>query len=221
MASEVEICNIALSHLGDSATVSSIDPPEGSAQAEHCKTFYPIARDALLELYDWKFASRRSTMAAIATHTTAWDYVYAPPADMLKARDLIPDDTTDDNIISYVSTSAYATEVYRRTSEVVVPYDMETLSNGDEVIMTDLLDAIVRYTVRITDSTKFTPLFVLSLSHYLASLLAGPIIKGEPGAQQAKQSEAMAIAMVETAFASDKSQERLNPAHIPSWLNDR
>ena len=40
MASEVEICNLALARLGDAATVVSIDPPEGSAQAEHCAMFY-------------------------------------------------------------------------------------------------------------------------------------------------------------------------------------
>ena len=63
MASEVEICNLALSHLGDTATVASSDPPEGSAQAEHCARFYPIARDALLEMQNWKFATRRATLA--------------------------------------------------------------------------------------------------------------------------------------------------------------
>ena len=48
MASAVDICNLALSHLGDTATVASLDPPEGSAQAEHCARFYPVARDALV-----------------------------------------------------------------------------------------------------------------------------------------------------------------------------
>ena len=60
MASEVDICNLALGHLGDNATVSSISPPEGSAQAEHCARFYPIARDALLEMHNWNFAMRLS-----------------------------------------------------------------------------------------------------------------------------------------------------------------
>lgn len=51
MASEVDICNLALARLGDNATVASIDPPEGSAQAEHCARFYAIARDSLLEMH--------------------------------------------------------------------------------------------------------------------------------------------------------------------------
>ena len=46
MFSVVEICNLALSHLGDRATVVSIDPPEGSAQAEHCKTYWPLCDEA-------------------------------------------------------------------------------------------------------------------------------------------------------------------------------
>ena len=38
MSSVVDICNIALSRLGDRATVTSIDPPEGSAQALYKRT---------------------------------------------------------------------------------------------------------------------------------------------------------------------------------------
>ena len=60
MASEVDICNLALSHLGDTATIASLDPPEGSAQAEHCARFYPIARDSLLEMHAWGFATSRA-----------------------------------------------------------------------------------------------------------------------------------------------------------------
>ena len=57
MATEVDICNLALAHLGDDATIASINPPEGSAQAEKAARFYPIARNTLLELHSWNFAS--------------------------------------------------------------------------------------------------------------------------------------------------------------------
>ena len=71
MSSVIDICNLALSHLGDTATVASIDPPEGSAQAEHCSRFYPVARDAMLELFNWKFATRRATLALLTADS--WD----------------------------------------------------------------------------------------------------------------------------------------------------
>ena len=85
MPSVVEICNLALAHLGDDATVASIDPPEGSAQSEHCARFYPIARDSLLQMHTWSFASRRVSLAQVTMPYTMWKYAYGVPADMLTA----------------------------------------------------------------------------------------------------------------------------------------
>ena len=58
MATEVDICNMALSFLGDRATVTSINPPEGSAQAEHCARFYPMALNEMLAQARWSFATK-------------------------------------------------------------------------------------------------------------------------------------------------------------------
>lgn len=63
MASAVDICNLALARLGDSATVASIDPPEGSAQSEHCARFYPLARRQIFEAHNWSFLIRREKLA--------------------------------------------------------------------------------------------------------------------------------------------------------------
>jgi hypothetical protein len=41
VASSVDIANLALAHLGDEAAVTSFDPPDGSAQAEHCARLLP------------------------------------------------------------------------------------------------------------------------------------------------------------------------------------
>ena len=61
MATEIDICNLALAHLGDDATIASIKPPEGSAQAEHAARYYPIARNSLLESHTWNFAAKRAS----------------------------------------------------------------------------------------------------------------------------------------------------------------
>ena len=34
MADAVSICNLALAHIGEEATIISLDPPEGSAEAK-------------------------------------------------------------------------------------------------------------------------------------------------------------------------------------------
>ena len=64
MASEVDICNMALAHFGQDASIDAIDPPDGSAEAEHASRFYPMARDALLERHAWPFAVRFATLSA-------------------------------------------------------------------------------------------------------------------------------------------------------------
>ena len=71
MSSVVDICNIALSRLGDRATVTSIDPPEGSAQADHCRRFYPIALKTILAAYK-DFEDR---MALVETKLPALEMV--------------------------------------------------------------------------------------------------------------------------------------------------
>ena len=84
MTTAVAVANLALSHLGDDATIVNLDPPEGSAQAEQAALFYPIARDALLEMYPWNFALRRTTLALLDEDpNTQWRYAYALPSNVL------------------------------------------------------------------------------------------------------------------------------------------
>ena len=83
MATEVDICNLALAHLGDDATIASLSPPEGSAQAEKAARFYPIARNSLLEMHTWNFASKRGNLALTTNTLDQWDYAYTAPSDMM------------------------------------------------------------------------------------------------------------------------------------------
>ena len=104
MASVVDICNLALAHIGDDATVSSIDPPEGSAQAEHCKRFYAIARDTMLQMHNWNFASKRISLAQVTNPITEWLYAYAAPSDMSVAVSILASDAGDDYSARFVPT---------------------------------------------------------------------------------------------------------------------
>ena len=86
MPSPVDICNLALAHVGDQSRVASIEPPEASVQAKACALFYPIARDtALGNGHAWSFATRRISPASVDSITSAppWQYAYAVPADCL------------------------------------------------------------------------------------------------------------------------------------------
>lgn len=213
MASEVDLCNLALAHLGDAAAIASLDPPEGSAQAEHCARFYPIARDSLLEMHSWGFATRRVQLALLASGWPEWLYSYAQPADAMNIIAILPPFATDD-YSSGVPDSAGGAYVPQ-------PFSCEIDDNGASVIYTDQPDAVLRYTATVTDSTRFSPLFSVTLSWHLASMLAGPIIKGEVGAAEAKRCAAMMQAYLSKAVESDSSQRRIRPEHSVGWITGR
>jgi hypothetical protein len=201
MATEVDIANLALAHLGDSATVASLDPPEGSAQAELCAIFYPIARNALLESHNWKFSIRRVTLAALSVDSYEWAFAYAAPSDAIR-------------LLSVLPPGASATDSSQ-------PYDTESAPGGENIILTNQESAVLRYTAFVSDTSKFTPLVVEALSMLLASYLAGPILKGDVGKAEAKACYTLYRTILAQASASDANQRKVSPTHTPAWIGGR
>lgn len=231
MASEVDICNLALANLGDAANLQSINPPDGSAQADHCSRFYPIARDALLEMHDWGFAMKRAALAQLANPTTEWAYCYAQPTDLLNTIAVMAPDASDDTSAGFQSitnmalmTTAFVGGVYTPQ-----PYVLESAADGTDIIYANQQNAVLRYCARVTDTSKFSPLFVRALAASLASMLAGAVVKGEAGMASAARWEGIAFGrdgksgLFGRAAASDASQKRVTTRdrQAVSWINAR
>ena len=214
MASEVEIANLALSHLGDSATVSSLSPPEGSAQAERCARFYPLARDVMQEEFVWSFCTRRKLLALVANWSSGkWAYAYAVPSEMLHPISVSHPDASSDQVdVLGLRPGA--------------PFQLEGTDTGQVVILTNQPDAELRYTVRVRDTTKFSAQFVEALSWRLASMLAGPILKGEAGIKMTQSCLQIAISLggeaaVKNANSSQEERGQGGRGHVPSWIGAR
>lgn len=210
VASEIDICNLALGHLGDTATIASLNPPEGSAQAEHCARFYPIARNSLLEMHSWGFATKRVQLALLSSGWPEWDYAYAQPSDAANILAVLPPDSSDDYTTAEIGSMA-----------IPQPFSCEINADGASVIYTDQADAVLRYTAIVTNTTQFSPLFTMTLSHLLASMLAGPVLKGDMGAAESKRQAAMVQAYLSKAIESDASQRRIKLEHIPASIAAR
>lgn len=219
MASEVDIANLALGRLGDNATVASLDPPEGSAQAEHCARFYPMARDSLLEMHPWGFATVRVQLAQVGTGWPEWDYAYAQPADALNIIAILPPDASDD----YSALPSINSNVPMAAGGSYVPqaFSCEVDAAGNEVIYTDQANAVLRYTGLVRDTTKFSPLFTDALAWLLASYLAGPVVKGDQGMAMAKACYANFREVLTQAINSDAGQRRIAPVHNVGWIAGR
>jgi hypothetical protein len=101
------------------------------------------------------------------------------------------------------------------------PYTMESMDDGSIVIYTNQITAVLKYTAFVTDTTKFTPLFVEALSRLLASFLAGPVVKGDAGRAETKAQYAFYERIVGRAKVSDANQQKSNPQASPSWMVNR
>lgn len=184
MAGEVDICNTALGHLGDDATVASISPPDGSVQAGQCARFYPLVRDALLSLHDWNFSTARAVLAVSPiAPPIGWAYAYALPSNCKQPIAILMPNSIPD--------------LFSLQTNIFTPTGIDTLNAKDFVVETNPIDgtgllytnvekATLLYSLGVIDTTKFSALFTMALARLLASYLAGPIIKGVTGTNVAK-----------------------------------
>lgn len=183
MATEVSICNLALSNLGDAQTVNSIDPPDGSAEASKCAQFYPIARDAILEDHEWSFTIRHQSLASLGSPPADWRYRYALPAGCIEMLRVAPPDS------------------HEAKDFIVEGDDAEGF-----VILTNVEQAVARYRVRVTDTTLFPAKFTQALSWLLASYLAVPVTQDPQLRQGAYEAY---VTILADARAQDANQGRL------------
>lgn len=221
MASEVDICNMALGHLGDRATVSSISPPEGSAQAEHCARFYPVARNLVLESHEWGCATKRANLALLSdTSPPGFLYVYQQPSDCLNIIDLQrPFDPTFHALFG-----AGRVDSDGDWTLDAVPYELESRSDGTPIIYTNLENAIIRYVALVTDTTKFSAQMLDAIAWLLAAYLAGPVVKGDAGAEMAASCMKAYYISLGQATSNDANNRRRSPAQAQTpapWIQNR
>lgn len=186
-ASDVDICNRALSAIGSSKLIEALDQ-SGSTEAEQCSLWYARLRDEMLRERIWKFATLRAALALVAGETrTDWAFVYGLPDNCLKVRGLVLPGARSPWMLQgypfayYQGASSY-TGVGVPASNKTVPFDIEArVDDQGEVIgkllLCDMENAELIYTTRVTNPQAFDPDFEAALEAYLASKLALSLAK--------------------------------------------
>lgn len=147
--SKVDLCNMALSHLGNYGTVSDIDSPETDPEITF-SIWYDISRQTFLKMTMPNFALSRKTVAQKSgTPPYPFAYHYEYPSDCLKVLGIgsIEDKKND--------------------------YSVEGRSIYTDVLYEDGMP--IRYIGDITDVTIMSPEFKVGFSWYLASHVAADI----------------------------------------------
>jgi hypothetical protein len=211
MSSVVDICNLALSHLGDEAGVVAIDPPDGTQSAAYCGTYYPMALAVLLEMHPWTFATKRVALAEVGNPSPDdWLYAYAIPSTCIRPlAALLPG----------VPSRPFGND----TDNGSHPYIVEAGEEGEPVLYTNVETAVLRYIDHVTDTARFTPSFVITLSRLLSSYLAGPILKGKTGIQVAQAEWKLFVIEYgkATAMNANVGKRATYETRMPSFIRAR
>lgn len=216
----MDICNLALSYLGDSAAVVSISPPDGSVQAAHCARFYPIAVALMLEAHEWNFITKRVTLALLTTcYTPQWQFAYQLPSDANSILTVIPTNCYGPFVDWNYWYRPYAFEIDER--ERWRDFQIERDSKDRQVILSNVCDAVARYTTSQVTPGMFPAQFTVALAHQLASMLAGPLLKGDVGAAKSESELKLSAMFLAKATAQDANQRHGAPRPAPVWLRDR
>lgn len=196
MASNVDLTNIALGHLGSDAQVTSIEPPDGSPEAGYGKRFLATARREMIESYEWRFTVRRARLAPVSVNPSdQWLYAYAAPSDCIKPRRVL---TLGVASVFALANAQETNGFINATDQDGAPFDFE---NG--VILTNEPEAVLLYQADVIDPNKFTPGFYSALGYLLAAYLAGPIIRGKAGVAAAQNYRQLALSMGQAASGLD------------------
>ncbi len=201
MTSVVSICNLALSTLGKD-NISALN--EASAEAKACNQFYEHVRDMLLQGYPWRFAGKTVSLAELTNDKPgAWNYAYQRPTDCLKVR----------YIRSEYSTLDPKPGVIEDLTPYGHPYEIEGTT-----IYCNLSPAFLRYTFRLTDPTRFSPLFIEALACHLAVRLAMPMTRDPKVRADVYQ---LGQAMLASAMAADANEVRETTNHDSEFVTGR
>jgi hypothetical protein len=146
--SNVDICNVALNHLGQRAITALT---EQSNEARKCNLIFNIARDSVLRSHDWSFAAKTEALAVLSETFIGWDFLYARPSNCLFIRRIFNEGNVNDNI----------------------PNEFKEVKStiGQKAIATNTDLAYIEYTIPVTDPNDYDPNFVEAFTFKLASML--------------------------------------------------
>ncbi|MBU4681207.1 hypothetical protein KC222_04175 [Cedecea davisae] len=189
MASVIEICNIALSRIGNSRSINSLT--EQSKEAGACSLHYEACRDATLSDFPWPFATKRIALADTGNPPPDWQYAYTYPPDCKRIIEIM------------------VPGVRNPTAAMRIQYVTGADDAGTgKLIYTDQPQAWLKYVAQVTDVNMFDDIF----RDALAWRLAGEIAMQLTGARDQGSMQMYSSTILSAGSRSlDESQEPPQP----------
>ena len=203
----VAIYNRTLGNLGTRSKVTATN--DGRKESAELNKVYAGTLDDLLKMHDWGFARFTALLVtqSVLTAPANWAYVYARPALCLRAL--------------YMAVPGAPPDRY--DGMPVIPYeaagDLDAGGVEVDVIYTDQAPAYLRYTRRVTDTTRFPSGFENALCWALAANVALVLTGDGKVAAACGKSYVTAYNAATTANANEGTTRRND--QLPPWLAAR
>lgn len=149
----VDLCNLALLYTGQGQQINTLE--QATMEAKACKRYYAPTRDAFLESFWWKFATKHANLVLLSgIDNPDWQYAYALPTDYITAR--------------FIHTGLRIPNPIDK-----IPFEVETTSSNLNVVsglclMTDQKLARLAYTAECPVLALWSPLAIEAFAWALA-----------------------------------------------------
>jgi len=228
----VDICNRALQEIGAQATISTINPSDGSTEGNACSILYTPKIQALHRSAHWNFARKQLALTQLKAQIVngvvstnpppvPWLYEYAYPEDCLKARFLIPLNLIDGQPVIPFTTGANVAPIFLRSEAApfVVGTDLDSTKNTIRVILTNVPAAILVYTADFSQLPDlWDPHFANAADAYLGAWLVNALARNR---DLWRDQMALVKDVVEAARVSDGNEGITTVDHYPDWMRVR
>ncbi len=191
--SEIELCNLALSAIGQDNIVTLSPPQPDGPSAEQCVLHYAKQRDTVLRSHWWNAATKRVTLALISgSPIFGYTFAYQLPTDYIRLCDV-----NEDGLLTFRLTR------YRVEGRQILTHD----STGNAI-----------YVHRLTNVSQMDE----GLKDAIVALLAAKMCIKLTGDETRKRELMKEFEeVVNEARAADSTESGQTVLQASSWVNAR
>lgn len=226
---DVDVTNIALQEIGAQATVSRINPSDGSPEANAASILYRPKLKSLLRAAHWNCARKQVALTQLKATVIngaasddppprPWLYEYAYPSDCLLARFILPiwdyeytgtPFTTNETIVPYIATGPAV--------KFIVSTDI-VQEKVRRVILTNMPRAILVYTYNNEDPDLWDPHFLNAMTSSFGAWLINALNRNRSLLQDQIN---IATGIINEARITDGNEGLTSQDHLPDWMAAR
>lgn len=236
MSDILSIANRALLSVGARTTISSLNPSDGSAEANAISVLFQPTFEALGRSAPWNCLRKQATLGLLQAAQgtpenpdgttlplppTPWLYAYAYPSDCLDMRYIVPSLPSSEGGTTPATTINNAAGTWL-PSGGQIPYVVSTISDVNNtpilVILSNQDQAQAVYTVNQPNPAGWDSLFQQAMVSSLGAFLVPALSLSLPLMQLAIATAEKAIVVARTA---DGNEGVTTMDHLPDWMRAR